>query len=223
MRAIDPRRIIGCVVYPAASIASPGVVKHTEGDRYPLGELDGTTTERITHIAQAFTAAGLKSPILDNIRAEIWLKLWGNLSFNPISALTHSTLVDLCQYPLTRTLAQAMMTEAQAIAHKLGIEFRVTIEKRIDGAEKIGKHKTSMLQDIEAGREPEIDGLLGSVIELGRLTDISTPHLDAVYALVKLLARTTAADRLCVRAVTREFLDRAVNAVPAGDEPAAVR
>jgi len=116
-----------------------------------------------------------------------------------------------------------MMTEAQSIAHKLGIEFRVTIEKRIDGAEKIGKHKTSMLQDIEAGREPEIDGLLGSVIELGRLTDTSTPHLDAVYALVKLLARTTAADRLCVRAVTREFLDRAVNAVPAGDEPAAVR
>ena len=223
MSAIDPRRIIGCVVYPAASIASPGVVKHTEGDRYPLGELDGTTTERITRIAQAFTAAGLKSPILENIRAEIWLKLWGNLSFNPISALTHSTLVDLCQFPLTRKLAQAMMTEAQSIAHKLGVEFRVTIETRIAGAEKIGKHKTSMLQDIEAGREPEIDGLLGSVIELGRLTDSSTPHLDAVYALVKLLARTTAADRLCMRAVTREFLDRAVNAVPAGDEPAAVR
>ncbi len=223
MSAIDPRRIIGCVVYPAASIASPGVVKHTEGDRYPLGELDGTTTERITRIAQTFTAAGLKSPILDNIRAEIWLKLWGNLSFNPISALTHSTLVDLCQYPLTRALAQAMMTEAQSIAHKLGIEFRVTIEKRIAGAEKIGKHKTSMLQDIEAGREPEIDGLLGSVIELGRLTDSSTPHLDAVYALVKLLARTTAAERLCVRAMTKEFLDRAGNAVPAGDAPAAVR
>jgi len=220
MSAIDPRWIIGCVVYPAASIASPGVVKHTEGDRYPLGELDGTTTERI---AQAFTAAGLKSPILENIRAEIWLKLWGNLSFNPISALTHSTLVDLCRYPLTRKLAQAMMTEAQSIAHKLGIEFRVTIEKRIDGAEKIGKHKTSMLQDIEAGREPEIDALLGSVIELGRLTDTSTPHLDAVYALVKLLARTAAAKKTCVQAVTREFLDRAVNAVPAGDESAAVR
>jgi 2-dehydropantoate 2-reductase len=223
MSVIDPRRIIGCVVYPAASIASPGVVRHTEGDRYPLGELDGTTTERITRIAQAFTAAGLKSPILDNIRAEIWLKLWGNLSFNPISALTHSTLVDLCRHPLTRALAQAMMTEAQSIAHKLGIEFRVTIEKRIAGAEKIGKHKTSMLQDVEAGREPEIDGLLGSVIELGRLTDTSTPHLDAVYALVKLLAQTMAADRLCVRAMTREFLDRAVNMVPAGNERAAVR
>jgi len=208
MRAIDPQRIIGCVVYPAASIASPGVVKHTEGDRYPLGELDGTTTERITRIAQAFTAAGLKSPILDNIRAEVWLKLWGNLSFNPISALTHSTLVDLCQYPLTRTLAQAMMTEAQSIANKLGIEFRVTIEKRIAGAEKVGKHKTSMLQDIEAGREPEIDALLGSVIELGRLTGTATPHLDAVYALVKLLARTAAAEKLCVRALTKEVVDR---------------
>jgi 2-dehydropantoate 2-reductase len=223
MSAIDPRRIIGCVVYPAASIASPGVVRHTEGDRYPLGELDGTTTERITRIAQAFTAAGLKAPILDNIRAEIWLKLWGNLSFNPISALTHSTLVDLCRHPLTRTLAQAMMAEAQAVANKLGIAFRVTIEKRIAGAEKVGKHKTSMLQDIEAGREPEIDGLLGSVIELGRLTGTSTPHLDAVYALVKLLARTTVAEGLCVRAMTKEAMARAMNAVPAGDEPVAVR
>jgi 2-dehydropantoate 2-reductase len=186
------------------------VVKHTEGDRYPLGELDGTTTMRITHIAQVFAAAGLKSPILNNIRAEIWLKLWGNLSFNPISALTHSTLVDLCRYPLTRTLAQAMMTEAQSVANKLGIEFRVTIEKRIAGAEKVGKHKTSMLQDIEAGREPEIDALLGSVIELGRLTDTATPHLDAVYALVKLLAQTVAAEKLCVRAMTKEVMERAM-------------
>ena len=210
MSAVDPRRIIGCVVYPAASIASPGIVRHTEGDRYPLGELDGTTTERITHIAQAFTTAGLKAPVLDNIRAEIWLKLWGNLSFNPISALTHTTLVDLCQYPLTRTLAQAMMTEAQSIANRLGIEFRVTIEKRIAGAEKVGRHKTSMLQDIEAGREPEIDALLGSVIELGRLTGTATPHLDTVYALVKLLARTAAAEKLCVRAMTKEVVDRAL-------------
>jgi 2-dehydropantoate 2-reductase len=219
MSAIDPRRIVGCVVYPAASIASPGMVKHTEGDRYPLGELDGTTTERITLLSQAFVAAGLKSPILDDIRAEIWLKLWGNLSFNPISALTHSTLVDLCQYPLTRTLAQAMMTEAKSIANKLGIEFRVTIEKRIAGAEKVGRHKTSMLQDIEAGREPEIDALLGSVIELGRLTGVATPHIDTVYALVKLLARTAAAEKLCVRAMTKEVLDRAMLALAAGVAP----
>jgi len=200
MTAIDARRIIGCVVYPAAAVIAPGVVRHIEGNRYPLGELDGTTTERITRIADAFTAAGFKAPVLDNIRAEIWLKLWGNLTFNPISALTHSTLVDICQFPLTRELAHAMMTEAQAIAGKLGIEFRVTIDKRIAGAEKVGKHKTSMLQDIEAGREPEIDALVGSVIELGRLTGVATPHIDTVYALVKLLRQSVATENLCLRA-----------------------
>ena len=128
--------------------------------------------------------------MLDNIRAEIWLKLWGNLTFNPISSLSHSTLVDICQFPLTRELAASMMTEAQAVANKLGIAFRVSIDKRIAGAEKVGKHKTSMLQDIEAGRAPEIDALVGSVVELGRLTGTPTPHIDTVYALVKLLAET---------------------------------
>ena len=128
--------------------------------------------------------------MLDNIRAEIWLKLWGNLTFNPISSLAHATLEAICQYPLTRELAAAMMREAQAVAHKLGIEFRVSLEKRIAGAEKVGKHKTSMLQDVEAGRAPEIDALVGSVVELGRLTGTPTPHIDAVYALVKLLARS---------------------------------
>jgi 2-dehydropantoate 2-reductase len=215
MKRIDPRRIIGCVVYPAATIAAPGVVRHIEGNRYPLGELDGSATPRVARIAEVFTAAGLKSPVLDDIRSEIWLKLWGNLSFNPISALTHSTLVDVCQHPLSRLLAHDMMSEAQAIAHKLGIEFRVTIEKRIAGAEKVGKHKTSMLQDIEAGREPEIDALLGSVIELGRVTHTPTPHLDTVYALVKLLAQTVAEERLCVRAMTKDVVDRAVAAAKA--------
>ncbi len=209
LNTIDPQRIIGCVVYPAAALVAPGVVKHVEGNRYPLGELDGATTERITRITETFTAAGFKSPILNDIRAEIWLKLWGSLSFNPISALTHSTLVDLCQHPLTRQLAHDMMVEAQSIANKLGVEFRTTIEKRIAGAEKVGKHKTSMLQDIEAGREPEIDALVGSVIELGRLTDTPTPHIDAVYALVKLLSQTMAADKLCVRATASEVLARA--------------
>ena len=128
--------------------------------------------------------------MLDNIRAEIWLKLWGNLTFNPISALTRATLVDICQYPPTRDLAAAMMSEAQAIAEKLGITFRVTLEKRIAGAEKVGKHKTSMLQDIEAGRPPELDALVGSVVELARLTDTQTPHIDAVYALTNLLAQS---------------------------------
>ncbi len=215
VRAIDPQRIVGCVVYPAAEIAAPGVVRHIEGNRYPLGELDGTTTERVTRIAEAFTGAGLKSPVLPDIRAEIWLKLWGNLSFNPISALTHSTLVDLCRFPATRRLAYDMMSEAQAIANKLGITFRVTIDRRIEGAEKVGKHKTSMLQDIEAGREPEIDALLGSVIELGALTATPTPHLDTVYALVKLLAHTVAAEKLCVRAMTRDVVERAVRAADA--------
>jgi 2-dehydropantoate 2-reductase len=129
----------------------------------------------------------------------MWLKLWGNLTFNPISSLAHATLVDICQYPLTRELAASMMREAQAVANKLGIEFRVPLEKRIAGAEKVGKHKTSMLQDIEAGRAPEIDALVGSVVELGRLTDTPTPHIDTVYALVKLLSRTMSEERGQVR------------------------
>jgi len=221
MNAIDPRRIVGCVVYPAATLAGPGVIRHIEGNRYPLGELDGATTERVSRIAAAFTDAGFKSPIVGDIRAEIWLKLWGNLTFNPISALTHSTLVDLCRYPLTRALAENMMAEAQAVASALGITFRVSIEKRIAGAEKVGKHKTSMLQDIEAGREPEIDALLGSVSELGQLTGTSTPHLETVYALVKLLSQTVAAEKLCVRAMTKEVLERAVHAAAAGGHPVA--
>jgi 2-dehydropantoate 2-reductase len=199
VKSVDPRgllaetipagQVIGCVVYPASELTAPGVVRHIEGDRFPIGELDGSTTERATRVSQCFTRAGFKAPVLDNIRAEIWLKLWGNLTFNPISSLSHSTLVDICQFPLTRELAAEMMREAQAVAHKLGIEFRVSLEKRIAGAEKVGKHKTSMLQDIEAGRAPEIDALVGSVVELGRLTDTPTPHIDTVYALVKLLAR----------------------------------
>jgi 2-dehydropantoate 2-reductase len=191
--------VIGCVVYPASELVAPGVVRHIEGDRFPLGELDGSVSERVSRISECFTNAGFKAPVLENIRSEIWLKLWGNLTFNPISALTHSTLVDICQYPLTRELAANMMREAQAIAAKLGIEFRVTLDKRIAGAEKVGKHKTSMLQDVEAGRESEIDALVGSVVELGRLTDTPTPHIDTTYALVKLLDRTVAEESGQVR------------------------
>ena len=187
---IPAERILGCVVYPASALIAPGVVKHIEGDRFPIGELDGTVTERAQKVYEAFIRGGFKSPILENIRAEIWLKLWGNLSFNPISSLSHSTLVDICQYPLSRELAGNMMIEAQRIANKLGIEFRVPLEKRIRGAEKVGKHKTSMLQDVEAGRAPEIDALVGSVVELGRITNTATPHINSVYALVKLLAKT---------------------------------
>ena len=196
---IPARRVIGCVVYPASELIAPGVVKHIEGDRFPVGELDGSSSERVNRISACFANAGFKAPVLDNIRAEIWLKLWGNLTFNPISSLSHATLVDICQYPLTRALAASMMTEAQAVAHKLGIEFRVSLDKRIAGAEKVGKHKTSMLQDIEAGRAPEIDALVGTVVELGRLTDTPTPHIDTVYALVKLLGKSMDEQRGQVR------------------------
>jgi 2-dehydropantoate 2-reductase len=192
-------QVLGCVVYPASELIAPGVVRHIEGDRFPLGELDGSNSERVNRISECFANAGFKAPVLDNIRSEIWLKLWGNLTFNPISALTHSTLVDICQFPLTRELAANMMKEAQAIASKLGIEFRVTLDKRIAGAEKVGKHKTSMLQDVEAGRESEVDALVGSVVELGRLTDTPTPHIDTAYALVKLLDRTVAEEAGQVR------------------------
>jgi 2-dehydropantoate 2-reductase len=196
---IPPSQVIGCVVYPASELIAPGVVRHIEGDRFPVGELDGSISERVTRVSECFANAGFKAPVLDNIRSEIWLKLWGNLTFNPISALTHSTLVDICQYPLTRELAAKMMAEAQEIAGKLGITFRVSLEKRIAGAEKVGKHKTSMLQDVEAGRGPEIDALVGSVVELGQLTGTPTPHIDATYALVKLLEKTMAEERGQIR------------------------
>jgi 2-dehydropantoate 2-reductase len=189
-RNIPAARVIGCVVYPAAELVAPGVVRVIEGERFPVGELDGTSSERVTRIGQCLAGARLKSPVLSDIRSEIWLKLWGNLTFNPISALTRATLSDICQCPPTRELAVAMMSEAQTVAHKLGITFRVPLERRIAGAEKVGKHKTSMLQDVEAGRPLEIEALLGSVVELARLTETPTPHIDTVYALSHLLART---------------------------------
>jgi len=184
---IEVDRVIGCVVYPAAELVAPGVVRHIEGNRFSLGELDSARTERIQRLAQVFNTAGLKAPIRPRIRSEIWVKLWGNLAFNPISALTHATLAEIGAYPPARDLARAMMLEAQAIAEKLGIEFGVTVEQRIAGAVEVGAHKTSMLQDIEAGRATEADALVGAVAELGRLTDTPTPHIDAIYASVKLL------------------------------------
>jgi 2-dehydropantoate 2-reductase len=200
IRSVDPdgvigthipaERVIGCVVYPAAELISPGVVQHIEGDRFPVGEPDGSESERVTEVSRCFIAAGLQAPVLKDIRGEIWLKLWGNLTFNPISALTRATLASICQYPPSRELAVAMMTEAQAIANKLGVRFRVPLERRIAGAERVGHHKTSMLQDVEAGRALEIDALLGSVVELARLTDTPSPAIDSVYALTKLLAKT---------------------------------
>jgi 2-dehydropantoate 2-reductase len=189
-RDIEAARVVGCVVYPAANLIAPGVVQVVEGNRFSLGEPDGSTTARVQAIAAALSKAGFKAPVTNDIRGEIWLKLWGNLSFNPISALAHATLVDICQFPLTRDLAMQMMLEAQAIAGKLGVTFRVGIERRIAGAEKVGAHKTSMLQDVEHGRPIELEALLGAVVELGVLTQTPTPHIDAVYACTALLAKT---------------------------------
>lgn len=181
-------RVIGCVVYPASEVIRPGVIKAIEGNRFTLGEIDGSDTPSIRAISDAFKNAGFKSPVIDDIRSEIWLKLWGNLSFNPISALTHATLEDICVYPATRELAANMMKEAQTIGEKLGVHFRVSLEKRINGAQAVGHHKTSMLQDVEMGRPIELEALVGSVIELGRITETPTPNIDAVYALASLLA-----------------------------------
>jgi 2-dehydropantoate 2-reductase len=190
--ALPVDRTIGCVVYPACELDAPGVIRHIEGNRFSLGELDGADTERVRALAQRLRDAGFKSPVVSDIRAEIWLKLWGNLSFNPISALTHATLQDICRFAETRALAAAMMDEARAIGTKLGVPFKVSLEQRIAGAEAVGPHKTSMLQDVESGRALELDALVKSVIELGRITGTPTPAIDNVYALAALLARTLA-------------------------------
>jgi 2-dehydropantoate 2-reductase len=186
---IDVAHVIGAIIYPAADIVSPGVIRHIEGDRLSLGELDGQDTERLRGLSQLLRRAGFKVRVASDLRSEIWVKLWGNCTFNPISALTHATLVDICQFPSTRALAESVMREAQAIGEKLGVRFGVTLERRIAGAEAVGKHKTSMLQDVETGRPLELEALVGSVLELGRLTGTPTPHLTSIYACVSLLAK----------------------------------
>jgi len=198
--AIAPERIVGCIAYPAAEITAPGRIRHIEGTRFPVGELDGSATDRVQALSETLQRAGFKSPVLDDIRSEIWLKAWGNLSFNPISALTHATLADICQFPPSRDLAARMMTEAQEVAAKLDISFRVPLEKRIAGAERVGRHKTSMLQDAEAGRALETEAIIGAVVELGRLTGTPTPAVDTVCALTRLLGHTIEAEQVRVRA-----------------------
>ncbi|MEM7465481.1 MAG: 2-dehydropantoate 2-reductase [Pseudomonadota bacterium] len=188
---IGPERAIGCVVYPAAEVVEPGVVAHIEGDRFTLGEPNGEKSSRIVALAEALRDAGLKAPIKSRIRDEIWIKLWGNLSFNPISALTGATLEAICADTGTRSLARSMMLEAQAIGEALGIRFAVNVEKRINGAQAVGAHKTSMLQDLERGRTLELEALVGAVTELGRLTEIPTPTIDAVLALARLRSGQT--------------------------------
>ena len=203
-KSIDPDRLIGCIAYPAATISKPGVIQHIEGNRFPVGELSGMKTERVQMVSDLFTESGFKSRILDDIRSEIWLKLWGNLTFNPISALSHSTLVDICQFPLTRQLAATMMTEAQTVGERLGAHFRIPMEKRIAGAESVGKHKTSMLQDVEAGKPMEIESMLGAVIELAEVTRVQTPTLRAIYACVSLLDKTLSQEKILIKGISKE-------------------
>jgi 2-dehydropantoate 2-reductase len=205
VRAVDPEgtiasliengRVVGTVVYLASQVIAPGVVQVIEGNRLALGEPDQSTSERCQHLSAVLGRAGFKAPVVADLRGEIWLKLWGNMVFNPISALTHATLADICQFPLTRNLAKTMMTEAQTIAEKLGIHVRLGIDRRIAGAEAVGKHKTSTLQDVEAGRALELDALIGSVVELARLTETPTPATDAIYACASLLAKRLADEK----------------------------
>ncbi|CUH47823.1 2-dehydropantoate 2-reductase [Ruegeria atlantica] len=184
-----PDRVLGCVVYPAAEVIAPGSIKHIEGNRFSLGEPDGTKSDRAAKLSAALSAAGLRTPVRPRIRDEIWLKLWGNLSFNPISALTHSTLDVLCADEGTRSVARGMMLEAQEVGEKLGVKFPIDVEKRLDGGAAVGAHKTSMWQDLELHRPMEIDALVTSVQELGQLTGISTPTIDTVASLIKLRAK----------------------------------
>ncbi|MFC3230059.1 2-dehydropantoate 2-reductase [Marinibaculum pumilum] len=186
---IGPHRAIGAVLWPACEIEAPGVILHRSGDRLPLGEPDGSRSERVTALSKLLIAAGIKAPVRPNIRNEIWVKLWGNLSFNPISALTTATLAQMAEDPDTRAVVTNMMAEARAIGEKLDVRFPMSIEDRIESARKVGAHKTSMLQDLETGRQMEIDAIVGAVAELGRIVGVPTPTIDTVLGLVRQRAR----------------------------------
>ncbi len=190
-KLIGPGRAIGCVVYPACEIDEPGVIRHIDSNRFVLGEPGGEKTNRVQQLSESLVNAGFKAPVRPQIRNEIWMKLWGNLCFNPISALTHATLDIVATDPGTRLVAREMMLEAQAIGEKLGVRFGVDVDRRIDGAAKVGPHKTSMLQDLERGRAMEIDALVTVVQEMGRLTEVPTPTIDLVLALVQQRAQET--------------------------------
>jgi len=187
---IDSARVIGCIVYPSTAIAEPGVIEHTEGNRFAIGEPDGSKSARCRELADVFIKAGLRCPIRTNIRHDMWVKLMGNVAYNPISALTGATLIEIVQCPETRELAAAIMREAESVAEKLGIELGVSIEQRLAGAEKVGHHKTSMLQDIEAGKPTELEAIVGAVVELGEKIGVDLPNTKSVYARVKLLSQT---------------------------------
>jgi 2-dehydropantoate 2-reductase len=193
--AIEPRRVLGSIVYFATDIVEPGVVRHNEGNRISLGEPDGTRSDRSRQIAEALIAAGLRCPVTTRIRQEIWVKILGNVAFNPISALTGATLVQMARDPDVNALVRRIMEETIAVGAKLGLEVPITIDQRIAGAEKVGEHKTSMLQDLEAGRPIELEAVVGAVVELGERLNVPMPHTRAVYACTKLLAQTRAATR----------------------------
>jgi len=186
---IDFARVVGCIVYPSTSVIEPGVIEHTEGNRFAIGEPDGSKSDRCREIADVFIKAGLRCPIRTNIRHDMWVKLMGNVAYNPISALTRSTLIEIVQCPETRELAAAIMRESESVAQKLGIEIGVSVEQRLAGAEKVGHHKTSMLQDVEAGKPTELEAIVGAVVELGEKLGLSLPNTKAVYACVKLLEK----------------------------------
>lgn len=186
-RSLDPAQVIGCIVYPSTRIVEPGVIEHIEGTRFSLGEPDGSKTERCRRIADALIRAGLRCPIRSDIRHEMWVKLMGSVAFNPISALTRATLAEIVQCPQTRALAMEIMTEAEAVAKRLGIDMGITAEQRLAGVEKVGHHKTSMLQDVEAGRPLELESIIGAIVELGDKMELSMPYTRAVYACAKLL------------------------------------
>jgi 2-dehydropantoate 2-reductase len=182
-------RVVGCVVYPSAAVFSPGVVKHGKNERISVAELDGVKTDRVKRLSETLRKAGFKSPIVSNLRGEIWTKLWGNLSFNPISALTQATLEEMCCFPPTRRLAEEIMDEMQRVAEALGIRFPISRDQRLAASEAMGQHRTSMLQDIEKGRPTEADALIASTSEIGKLVGVPTPYVDGIYALVALLTK----------------------------------
>lgn len=185
--AVSPERILGCVAYPASEVLAPGVIHHVEGDRFPVGELDGSESPRAARLADLFRHGGFRSRVRTDIRGEVWLKAVGSAAFNPLSALTGLTLAEICGRPDTRARAMALMQEAQAVAAAVGVTLRVPLEKRLEGAAAVGHHRTSMLQDLEAGRPLELDALVLAVVEVGRLAGVATPELERIYAEVRAL------------------------------------
>jgi 2-dehydropantoate 2-reductase len=188
-RLLPPEKVLGCIIYPAAEVPEPGIIEHTYGDRFTLGEPDGSRSDRAMALSAALSAAGFKAPVRPKIRDEIWIKLWGNLAFNPLSALTTATLDVITGNAELRAVCRQMMLEAQAVAESLGVRFAIDVDKRIAGGAEVGAHKTSMLQDLERGRPMEVDALLGSVVELAEITGIPAPTCRTVLALLRTRAR----------------------------------